>query len=108
MRALASKGTNTYLRTPTPTASATAAPGKILAVPSSRIFSVIQATTSPYTLAAAGMMEFGQIMSVRDGVFSWQTQVALYGVRRTHVGFLEDYTRVASHRVSAFLTHRSG
>lgn len=99
---------STYLLLPTPTASATAASGEIFAVPSPRISLIILASTSLYTLGAAGTTEFGQIMSVRNVVFSWQTQVALHGVRRTHAGFLEGYTWIASYRVSALLTRHSG
>jgi hypothetical protein len=40
-------------------------------------------------MMSAGTMEFGQIMSVRNAVFSCQTQVALHGVRRTHAGLLK-------------------
>jgi hypothetical protein len=37
-----------------------------------------------------------------------KTQFALHGVRRTRAGFSEDHTWIASYRVSALLTRRSG
>jgi hypothetical protein len=32
----------------------------------------------------SGMTEFGQLMSVCNSVFSWQTQATLQGMRHTH------------------------
>lgn len=38
----------------------------------------------PIYAGDGGMTEFGQLMNVRNSVFSWQTQVTLRGVRRIH------------------------